>query len=195
MNRHSEPIGAVLLFFGTWWALTYYPLFEDFAFLWTLALWSAGWVAIRMFSSTVHRLGFWGWVLLLEVAAWYVLAGWLAPLDGITKILLLWGVATPLLMIGNVWRRAYDRFPPVQGLMHGALIVFAAVALVAVHVLAWRLGPDFMMQMALAAAVSAAAAMLLYYGWRLGAPPPGGHYDARLGTMESFRRRGISHER
>jgi hypothetical protein len=194
-NRSNETIWPALLFIGTWWSLSYYEWFEQYAYLWTLALWLVGWLAIRMLSSTVHQLGFRGWVLLLEVAAWYALALWLVPLEPLTKILLLWGVATPLLFVGNVWRRTFERFPPVQGLMHGTLNLSAAVGLAAVPVCAWRVGPDFFAQLAQAVGMGAAACLFLYYGWRLAAPPPGAQFDARLGSMHSFRQRGMSDER
>jgi hypothetical protein len=194
-TRSNETIWPSLTFLWTWWRLTYYPFFEAFAFLWAIALWFVGWGAIRMFSSTVHNLGFWGWVRLFELATLYGLALWLAPFEAPTTILLLWGVATPLLFIGNVWRRAYDRFPPVQSVMHGALNLFAAAVLIAAPVFAWRMGPDFLPQLALSLGAASAGCLALYYGWRLAAAPPNGQFDARIGTMDSFRLRGMSDER
>lgn len=193
--RNNDSIWPGVLFFGLWWAFTHYPVFEAYAFLFALAYCYIGWAATRMFSSAVHQRGFWGWTLLLELGAWYALALWLAPFETMTTVLLLWGVATPLLFVGNVWRRAYDRFPPAQGFMGGVLSIVAIAGIGALPVIAWRIGPDFFWQLLATLAGAAATCLSLHYGWRLAAPPPSGQYDARTGTIASFRRRGISSER
>jgi hypothetical protein len=192
MNR-NETIWPALVFFWAWWKLD--ALIGGYAFFGAIGLWFVGVIAIRMCSSTVHRLGFWGWVRLLELAGWYALAFTAMPYEGPTSILLMWGVATPLLFVGNVWRRAYDRFPPIQGAMRGMVKLAAVLACIAVPVVPWWLGPSFMAQLGLVAGAAVAAAIFLFYGWRLAAPPPSGQYDARLGTFETFQRRGMSHER
>src|ERR1051325_1909295 len=192
--RSNEALWPALVFLWTWWAFTQYPALKPYGFFGAIVLWFVGVVATRMFSSTVHLQGFWGWVLLLEVAGWYALA-FFGPLDAVSVILILWGVATPLLFVGNVWRRAHDRFPPIHGLMrfvrYGSVIATVAVA----PVVAWRFGRGFWLTLAEASGFAAAGWLCLWYGWRLAALPQSGEYDARLGPLDSFRRRGFSHER
>ena len=195
MSNRSEPIGEALLFLWAWWRLYQHPQIGGYAFFCALALWLVGWTAARMFSSAVHRQGFWGWMKMLEVAVWYGLALWLVPIDIVTTAFLLWGIATPLLFVGNIWRRVYERFLPIQVAMLAITRMSAIAGVVAVPFIAWQFGPDFPGQLALVSGVFAAGAGLLFYGWRLAGPPSGGQYDARLGSMEEFRQRGISHER
>lgn len=195
MSKHSnEAVWPALIFFATWWAFTQYPALEPYGFPGALTLWFVGVIAVRMFSSTVHHQGFWGWILLLEITSWFTLA-FFAPLEPLTTVLLLWGVGTPLLFVGNVSRRAYDRFPPIQGLMGFMRYVAVGATVLAMPVTAWRLGASFWPALAQAGGFAAAGWLCLWYGWRLAAPPPSGQFDARLGTVESFRRRGLSHER
>lgn len=195
MNNRSEPIWPGLLFLWAWWRLSDYPEIGGYAFFLAFALWLVGWLAIRMLSATAHRLGFWGWVMLLEVTGWYSLALWAVPLDLVTLIFVLWGVATPVLFVGNVWRRAFDRFPALQGVMHAVPPLTLAASVLAVPVYAWQAGPDFLSQLVWTAGFAAAACLCLWYGWRLASPAPSGEYDARLGSVDGFRRRGVSYER
>jgi hypothetical protein len=195
MNRANESIWPGLLFLWAWWRLSDYPQIGGYAFFCAIALWFVGWIAIRMFSGAVHRLGFWGWVMLFEVTGWYSLALSAAPLDAVTLIFLLWGVATPLLFAGNVWRRAHDRFPALQGAMRVVHIVALAASVVSTPVFAWQAGPEFLSQLMEASGFAAAGYLCLWYGWRLAAPSPSGEYDARLGSVDSFQRRGVSYER
>jgi hypothetical protein len=195
MQSRSEPIWPGLLFLWAWWRLSDYPQIGWYAFFCAIALWFVGWIAIRMFSGAVHRLRFWGWVMLLEVTGWYSLALWTAPLDATTVIFLLWGIATPLLLVGNVWRQAYERFPGLQGFMHAVTPVALVVSAVCVPVYAWHAGPDFWSQLLWACGFAAAGYLCVWYGWRLAAPSPSGEYDARLGSVDGFRRRGVSYER
>lgn len=195
MNNRSENIWPGVLFLWAWWKLSSYPqIGGGYAFLIAIALWFVGWIAIRMFSGAVHRLGFWGWTLLLEVTAWYSAALWKAPFDIVDLIFLLWGVGTPLLFVGYVWRRAGERFPPLQGFMHVMVLLALAASVVSTPVFAWRAGPDFWREL-IEAAGFAAGWLCLWYGWRLAAPPPSGQYDARLGTVDGFQRQGVSYER
>lgn len=194
-SRQNESILPGLLFLWAWWKLSDYPQIGGYAFFCALALWYVGWIAVRMFSSAVHRLSFWGWTLLLEVTAWYSAALWKAPFDIVDLIFLLWGVATPLLFVGYVWRRAGERFPPLQGFMHVMAILALAASVVSTPVLAWHTGPDFWRELIEAAAFAAAGWLCLWYGRRLAAPPPSGQYDAQLGSVDGFRRRGVSYER
>src|ERR1043166_8266552 len=71
MNR-NETIWPALVFFWAWWKLD--DLIGGYAFFGAIGLWFVGVIAIRTCSSAVHRLGFWGWVRLLELAGWYALA-------------------------------------------------------------------------------------------------------------------------
>jgi hypothetical protein len=192
--RSNETIWPGLIFLGTWWAFAQYPVFEPYALPGALALWFVGLIAVRMFSSTVHHRGFWGWVLLLEIAGWYCLA-FFAPLEPLTTLLLLWGVATPLLFVGNIWRRTYDRFPPLRGFLRVTCNLAIAASLTALPVVAFWVGSSFWPQLAEASAFTAAGWLCLWYGWRLAALPPSGEYDARFGSVDDFRRRGFSHER
>jgi hypothetical protein len=194
-SRQNENIWPAVLFLWAWWKLSDYPRIGGYAVLVAIALWFVGWVAIRMFSGAVHRLGFWGWTLLLEVAAWYSAALWKAPFGTVDLIFLLWGVATPLLMVGHVWRRAHERFPALQGFMYVVLIVALMASVVTTPVLAWHGGPDFWPALIEAAGFAASGWLCLWYGWRLAAPPSSGEYDARLGSVDGFRRRGVSYER
>jgi len=193
-TRSNETIWPALIFLWTWWAFTQYPALEAYGYPGAIVLWFVGMIAARTFSSTVHLQGFWGWVLLLEVAGWYALA-FFAPLHPVSIILILWGVATPLLFVGNVWRRTHERFPPIHGLLTVTRYLMAAATVVAVPVAAWRFAPGFWLGLAQASCFAAAGWLCLWYGWRLAAPPPAGQYDARLGSAESFRQRGFSHER
>jgi hypothetical protein len=191
MSNRSESIWPGLLFLWAWWKLSDYPQIGWYAFFCALALWFVGCIAIRMFSSAVHRLGFWGWVLLVEVTAWYSAALWKAPFDAVHVIFLLWGIATPLLFVGNVWRRGHERFPGLQGCIRIVVILALAASVVSTPVFAWRAGTDLIET----AGFAAAGWLCLWYGWRLAAPPPNGQYDARFGTVEGFQRRGVSYER
>jgi hypothetical protein len=196
MNNRSENIWPGVLFLWAWWKLSSYPqIGGGYAFLIAIALWFVGWIAIRMFSGAVHRLGFWGWTLLLEVTAWYSAALWKAPFDIVDLIFLLWGVGTPLLFVGYVWRRAGERFPPLQGVMRVMAMLALAASAVSTPVFAWRAETDFGRALIEAAGFAAAGWLCLWYGWRLAAPPPSGQYDARLGTVDGFQRRGVSYER
>lgn len=195
MHRTNESILPSLLFLWAWWKLGDYPGLGADPFLWAVCLWFVGLIAVRMLSSAVHQRGFWGWVLILELATWYGVALWYGPLEPATRVLLLWGVATPLLFAGNVWRRAYERFPLLQGVMRFVVMLGVAGGLAAVPVFAWRSGPDLLPQLGWTVAEAAAVAVLLYYGWRLAAPSPSGQYDARIGSFETFKRRGVSGER
>ena len=196
MHNRSESVWPGLLFLWAWWRLSDYPEIDVvYAFFCALALCFVGWIAIRMFSGAAHRLGFWGWVLLLEVMGWCILALWAAPLDLVTLIFVLWGVATPLLFVGHVWRQAYERFPGLQGFMHAVIPLALAASVVCVPVYAWHAGPGFWSQLLWAGGFAAAGYLCLWYGWRLAAPPPSGEYDARLGSAATFQRRGVSYER
>jgi hypothetical protein len=195
MSRGAEPILPGLLFFAAIYKLSEYPLIGGAALLIGLALWFVGWLAIRMFSSTVHQLGFWGWVRLLEVAVWCVGALYLVPLTEVTTFFLLWGVATPLMFVGNVWRRAYERFPPIQFLMRGLLVLIAVLTAAAAPVAAWRYSGIVIAEPLLVLSGVLGTLLSLFYGWRLAAPAPTGQYDARVGSFEAFKRRGVSGER
>jgi hypothetical protein len=194
-SRQNESILPSLLFVWAWWKLSDYPHVGGYAFFAAIALWFVGWIAIRMFSSAVHRLGFWGWVLLIEVTAWYSAALWKAPVHTVDLIFLLWGVATPLLFAGHVWRRGHARFPRLQGVMHVMAVLALAASFVSTPVFAWQAGPDLGPQFLAAVGFAASGWLCLWYGWRLAAPPPSGEYDARLGTVDGFQRRGVSYER
>lgn len=195
MNRLNDSIWPAVLFFGTWWAVSYYDFFEHYAFFWTLGLWFTGWLAIRMLGGAAHRLGFRGWLLILQLAVGYGLFLQFVPRETITKLLLLWGVATPLVLIGSVWRRTYERFPLIRRVMKGAVFALTGAACVAVPALAWTNSADFLAELAAAGAASGSGGILLYYGWRLAEPALSGTYDARFGTQESFQQAGISDER
>lgn len=194
-SRQNESILPGLLFLWAWWKLHDYAWIGGWAFVAALALWFVGWIATRMFSGAVHRLGFWGWMLVLEVAAWYIAALWKAPVDIVHLIFLLWGVATPMLFAGHVWRQAHERFTALQGFLRGAVILAMVATVASTPVFAWRAGPDFWGELIEAAGFTGAWWLCLWYGWRLAAPPPGSQFDARLGTVEGFGRRGVSYER
>jgi len=195
MSRQSETVLPGFLFAGTWWTLGYYPFFEPYAFFWAAALSLVGYMAIRVLGGATHRLGFRGWLLILQLAIGYGLFLQFVPLDSITKILLLWGIATPLLLIGSAWRRVYDRFPSVDRLLNAIVCILGCVACAAVLILAWRSGGAFRPELVFNGIACVLGCTLLYYGWRLAEPLPSGKYDARFGTQDDFRHAGVSDER
>lgn len=180
---------------GAWWALAEYPLFADNAFVLAIILWFVGKGVLRMFSSSMSRLGARGWWLILQLIAWCALYWWWDTKDAVAKILLLWGVGTPLLFLGALWRLGHDRFPILQR----GFVVLPRMLLLMLHagwtVWYWFGGAGLIDVLVGAAVSSLEVAVPLYYGWRLAEPLPRKVHDARFGSREGFRTAGLSDER
>lgn len=192
--QKSETIWPALIFLTTWYALTNYPALEIWAYPGALLLWLVGVLAHRMASRAVFRLGERAWWLLAQLVFWYALFLFLAPLEGFGNALVLWGIATPLMLVSAVIRRLRQRFPhAIDSAMQRRWLVFLpGVCLLAAAL--WR--PLGLWHGSATAAIIAVLAIIpLYYGWELAGDPPRGDRDARFGSEDSFRAAGMSDER
>ena len=195
MNARNESLLPALIFLWTWWTLSNFNLIGDYALFVAILLWLIGVLAQRMAGNALFRLKgkAWGW--LLQLALWYAAFLWLSPLQTSDKILLLWGVATPLAMAGGACRWAYDRYPLLEPVFKsGPIVPPAALTFVLMAVFAWWAGNGLTTGLIVAALTSAFATIPLYYGWKLASPLPRGPRDARFGTEDSFRTAGMSDE-
>jgi hypothetical protein len=189
-----ETIWPAVIFLTTWYALTNYSALEVWAYPGALVLWLVGVLAHRMASRAVFRLGERAWWLLVQLALWYGLFLFLAPIEGFGNALILWGIATPLVLASAVVRRLRERFPhALDPAVERRWLLFLLGACLLAAAL-WR--PLGFWHGSAVAAISAVLALIpLYYGWELAGDPPRGDRDARFGTEDSFRAAGMSDER
>jgi hypothetical protein len=195
MSRQNEPLLPSILFIATWWALETYTPFEGYGLLLTMALWWLGYLAIRMASHAVYRLGAKAWYLMLQLAVWSGLFLYLGPVEPIRKILILWGIGLPLVFTGAIAHRLYDRFPKAHRAFDPTPRVLYCGAFLVLPGFFWWQHSDFLAGVIAATVVCTLASIPLYYGWRLAERRSGGDRDARFGAEESYRDAGMSDER
>jgi hypothetical protein len=195
MSAASESKGPVILFLITWYAVAKHTWFESYSFIVALLLMLIGWLGIKAAGNAIARLRWKAWLLLLQVAAWFVLFLFFAPPAPNIKVLILWGVGIPLLFTGGLARRVYERFPQFREEFDAAPIWVSLVFIIAGSVASWFQGYGFWMGFWGALAFTALASVPLYYGWRLAEPLARGKRDARLGSQEGYRAAGKSDER
>ena len=195
-KQSNESILPAVLLFGTWYALaTYTSIPVGPAFVCSVAILCAGWLALRMGSASVYRLGPKAWKLMLQLASWCALFLWAAPLQPVQKGLLLWGIALPLAVIGGAWRQLFERVPRLQGWMVWLPRSVLSASFVHLLLFHWSRDAGVLYAVGAAAITCGLAAVPLYYGWLLGEPLLRGERDARFGTGDTYRAAGMSDER
>jgi hypothetical protein len=190
----NESKGPAILFFGTWFALGSgdNKVLSDHAFELSLYLMLAGWLAIKMLGHATARLGKRAWYLILQLAVWYVFFLWLVPAAPVTKIVFLWGLATPLGFAGAGARRLYERFAHLRDAMNSAPAPALALACTIGAVWSWLDGSGFWTGLFVTLICCLFASIPFYFGWHLAEPLPRGDRDARFGTGDSYRKAGMS---
>jgi hypothetical protein len=161
--------GTVILFLITWWALANHTPFEDYAFGLAIVLMAIAWLAISMAGQAVARLGSNAQFLIVQIAIWFGLYLWFIPAQPLSKILVLWGVGIPLVMVGGISRLVHERFWRLRSRLDrvpqaAVLLLFTAAPLVS-----WAKGPGFWPGLGVAFLLTTLPAIPLYYGWQLAA--------------------------
>jgi hypothetical protein len=195
MAESTESKGPTILFFGTWYALSYYAPLENYAFLSTCFLMTIGWLALRLAGRASFRLGPKGWLLLFQVALWFGVFLWFAPVTEVTKIVLVWGVGVPLIFMGAGYRLLRTRFPRFEKELEHAPLIAAGTLLLGLPLLARISGSGFLFGLLAAFGLCTMGAIPAYYGWRLAEPLARGERDARFGTEDDYRKAGMFDER
>jgi hypothetical protein len=195
MSAQSESKGPTILFLIIWYVVAHQPSLEDYAFAYALLLMLIGWLAIRMGTRAIYRLGRRAGFLMLQVAVWFGLFLLFIPAAGDVKVLTVWGVGLPLLFAGGLAHLAYARFPKYQNRLDAVPRIACVAILATAPLVSWYIGHGFWTGFWVAALHIIFAAIPLYYGWQLGEPLPRGDRDARFGTDEDYRAAGMSDER
>jgi hypothetical protein len=161
--------GTVILFLVTWWALANHTPLDDYAFGAAILLMTIACLAIRMAGQAVARLGSTGQFLIVQVAIWFGLFLWFIPAHPLSKILVLWGIGIPLIMLGSIARVVYQRFRHLRSRLDrmpqaAVLLLFTVAPLIS-----WAKGPGFWPGIGVAFLLATLPAIPLYYGWQLAA--------------------------
>jgi hypothetical protein len=194
MNRSNETIWPVLIFLGTWWALSTTRL-ENYAFILAIVLWFVGRSAIKLAGQAVFRLGMRAWWLLGQVAATFAIFLCAVPAEPLHALLVVWGIAVPLVMAGGAAGLLYERFPQARATFHIGAQYALGLTLLLAPFLAWATGFGVLESRAGNLLVAALAAASLYFGWRLAERPARGAHDAHFGNAGDYRQAGMSDER
>lgn len=194
-QAENEGVGRFVLFVITWYALSNYAPLENWAFLSTSFLWLVGWLAIKLAGRASFRLGAKAWGLMVQVALWFLLFLWLAPVTETTKIVLVWGVGIPLIIAGAALRVLHAKFSQFQHPIERAPLIAACAIMLGTPLLCRINGFGFWYGLLAAAGLCIMGAVPAYYGWCLGQPLARGARDARFGGEEDYRDAGMFDER
>ncbi len=195
MSRQSESVLPGIIFIATIWAVVTYTQFQLSAYFIAIALWFIGMGAVRFVSRSHFRLGYKAWLLTLQVAVWFTLFLSFFPDDLPPKILILWGIAVPLVFVGAGVRWLHERFGEWWAKLEAAAAPAGFACVAVVTAICWIAGIGFWAALFKTLATGAMATIPLYYGWQFGQPLPRGERDARFGSEDAFRDAGMSDER
>ncbi len=194
MRPSNETIWPAVIFIGTWWALSTTRL-EHYAFVLAIVLWLVGRGAIKLAGQAVFRLGMRAWWLLLQLAGCFALFLGVTPGQAHLKILVVWGIAVPLVMSAGGARLLYDRFPQAHAVWRSGAPYVLGIALLLAPFLSWATGFGVLDSRVANLLVTTLAGASLVYGWHLAGQPMSGAHDARFGSADDYRQAGMSDER
>lgn len=159
-----------------------------------LLLLGIAWLGTRLASTAVYRLGWSGKWFLLQLAIWFGVFLYLVQAPPGTKVLLLWGIAIPLVILGGLWRAACARFERLHRIHSASARILLPLVFGYLSLGFWMANWPLWRAPLAAVTVGSLALIPLYYGWQLGAPRPRGVHDARFGSEDSYHRAGMSDE-
>ena len=169
----------------------HYPL-ADYAFITALGLVAILWLAVKFAGRAVFRLGRDGWFLIAQVAAWFGLFLWFAPVGTVAKIVLVWGIGVPLIFVGAGARAFGNAYPKMLTALESGLHYGLPALCIVAALVSSAQGFGFLSGLFGALVVCALSAIPLYYGWHLAEPRPRGERDAHFGSEEDYRKAGVS---
>ncbi len=195
MKKESPDRLAQLFWFAmTMAAVSSYTPFGYYNFPVAVALWIVAVLGGRLAGQAIFRLGGKARWLLVQLAIWFGVFLYFAPLPLVLRILVAWGIGLPLVLAGAVARRVYERFPAAQRHFGDAAYLLAVATLVYVPLKAWTAGVALTASLFLAGLILTLGYVALSFGWRLAERPNRGEWDAHLGSQETYHAAGVSDE-
>lgn len=162
------------------------------AFVVAAVLWVIAWLGARMASSAISRLGGKAWSLLIQLGLLFAAFIWLAPGGYGLKLLVVWGIAVPLVFMGAIGRRLHalcEGCPKSVSRWARDLVLACGAA-----VFIYACFVEGLYMAVIGAGLLSLAIVPAFYGWLLAETPVLLRRDARFGNELEFNSAGVARD-
>ena len=156
-------------------------------------LWLIAWLTIRVVGDAITRLETKAWQVVAQLGGLFGVWLWLGPPALGVRILVVWGIGLPLVLIGTGARYLHDCVTARHTPVGTYLLKISGAFFVAIPAVVWWDGSDIFEGVIVAAAFSVGL-VPFFFGWQLGERARPDDRDARFADQDDFRRSGVSHD-